>query len=149
MLETETGVVLHASVNELLAAHSSGPVSVPTPSCPVAFDPQHFTVPSDSSTQAKSLLTATPEAVVTPETVTGVEDEAVFPSPSPPARFTPQHFTLPTESKTQNESGRRGRGVGDEEKRQKKNQTLRLLRVARSDFCSTQKHEPVPIFLKF
>src|ERR1051325_2952273 len=69
-------------------------VGVP-PSCPDPLPPQHFTVPSFITAQAKSSPSAIATAPVTPDTVIGVTESLVVPSPSAPRTLDPQQATLP------------------------------------------------------
>ena len=57
---------------------------VPSPSCPLQFAPQHFTVPPVITAQLLPLPTLTCVALLTPLTVTGVLLLLVVPSPSSP-----------------------------------------------------------------
>ena len=81
MPDTPTGVVLS--------------VVVPSPSWPLALEPQHFIVPSVSRAHEWRSPRAMLLAVVMPDTPTGVVLSVVVPSPSWPWLFLPQHFIVP------------------------------------------------------
>jgi hypothetical protein len=71
-------------------------VVVPSPNCPLAFLPQHFTPPLTKRAQVihpPALIAATP--LVNPVTSVGVF--LAEPVPFSPKKFDPQHFTPPDE----------------------------------------------------
>jgi hypothetical protein len=69
----------------------------PLPSSPLELKPQHWTVPSRSSAQAKPKPAETAVTPVSPVTSTGTSEPDVepFPSSAPSSVVPPQHLTVP------------------------------------------------------
>jgi hypothetical protein len=85
----------------------------PFPSSPWAPGPQHSTVLPDNTAQAQLLPTEIPVTLVSPETATGVVEQAkesqasgpvVEPTPSSPSELSPQHSAPPPETTAQADS---------------------------------------------
>jgi hypothetical protein len=76
--------------------------AVPLASWPLAFAPQHWTVPAPVATHAccsPDAMAAAPLA--RPDTADGVEEFALLPLPSCPLAFAPQHSVAPEASTAQ------------------------------------------------
>lgn len=78
-------------------------VLVPSPSCPEAFAPQHWTCRLGTIAQVVGSLPAAMANVPDdrPVTAVGVSRWVVVPSPTSPALFNPQHFAAPLVSSAQ------------------------------------------------
>src|SRR5450830_575015 len=71
-------------------------VVVPSPSCPLVLEPQHFTPPPLVSAQVWLVPAATAVTPLDrPLTATGARRCVVVPSPSCPKLLLPQHHTPP------------------------------------------------------
>ena len=69
--------------------------TVPSPSCPFRFSPQHFTAPPATAHVCLSPAATLVAPLVRPETSTGVSLCVCVPSPTCPLVFNPQHLTPP------------------------------------------------------
>jgi hypothetical protein len=77
-------------------------VVVPSPNCPLLFNPQHFICPLDKSAQvwySPAAMAAT--ALESPITSIGILLLVAVPIPKFPYPFGPQHFTPPSEVNAQ------------------------------------------------
>src|ERR1019366_3227696 len=79
-------------------------VVVPLPNWPSPLNPQHSTVPPESSAQADSPPAEIAVTPLRPETATGVEESVVVPLPSSPWPLLPQHSTVPPDRSAQAET---------------------------------------------
>lgn len=92
-----------------LDGNSSSPTSsvCPSPSCPLSFQPQHRSVPSNSTTHVCAQPPATDTTGLsnaTAGTAAGSSSspiDCVFPRPSWPLSFEPQHRSVPSERTAQ------------------------------------------------
>src|SRR5437867_62287 len=95
---------LHTGTGPKRLFVSPSPVSVPSPSCPKALEPQQRTVPSARSAQVWSAPAAIAVTLSSPGTVTGERSlarVAAEPTPICPLKFLPQHFTVPLSMRAQ------------------------------------------------
>jgi hypothetical protein len=89
-------LVVHVGVIFTTVSGVRVSATVPVPSSPYVFIPQHFTLPPCSRTQLSLFPAATaPTAVVIPVTAAGMNLSVVVPSPIWPLLLYPQHRAVP------------------------------------------------------